>query len=339
MKSAQAHQSRRPAPIAALLLGLLAAALAWSCNLGGYSGKVETITVGAPPLEQNALIYIADQQKLFAANGLNVIMKDYDSGVTAIDGLLKGEVDIAESAEFPFIRAVFQKEPIRIIASNDKFENDYVVGRRDRGIEKVGDLKGKRIGVTRQTINEFYLGRFLELNGMSMQEVFLADLAPAQFVEALTSGSVDAIIAWQPYVSQIQGKQANEVVAWPAQGNQAVYGVLVCGDAWLTQHKGTVQRFLKSLSEAEDYLARHSDEGKATVKRRLNYDDSYMASVWPRHQFSLSLDFSLLVAMNDEARWVIGSKLTSEKQAPSFLDYVFLDGLRAVKPQSVNITR
>ena len=53
-------------------------------------------------------------------------MKDYDSGVTAIIGMLKGEADIAEAAEFPFVRAVFRKEKILAIACNDKFENDYL---------------------------------------------------------------------------------------------------------------------------------------------------------------------------------------------------------------------
>lgn len=33
-----------------------------SCSKSDYSGSVENITIGAPPLEQNALIYIADDQ-------------------------------------------------------------------------------------------------------------------------------------------------------------------------------------------------------------------------------------------------------------------------------------
>lgn len=41
-------------------------------------------------------------------NGLDVQIKDYDSGISAINALLKGEVDIAGSAEFPFVGAAFQ---------------------------------------------------------------------------------------------------------------------------------------------------------------------------------------------------------------------------------------
>jgi NitT/TauT family transport system substrate-binding protein len=317
---------------------LLAVLGSWSCSRGEYSGKVECISIGVPPLEQNALLYVADHQKFFAGNGLNVVIKDYDSGVTAINGMLKGEADIAETAEFPFVRVVFQKEKILVIACNDRFENDYIVGRKDRGITRIPDLKGKRIGLAIKTINEFYLGRFLALNGMNMKDATLVDIKPAEFVKAIARGDVDAIIAWQPHIHRIQSEMSG-VVVWPAQSSQAVYGLLVCSSEWARQHPDTVRRFLKSLREAEDYLVRHPDEAKTIVRKRLNYDDSYIASVWPQHQFTLSLDQTLIVAMKDEAQWMINNNLTSEKEIPDFLNYVYVDGLKAIKPEAVKIIR
>jgi len=329
---------RRFFPITTILVVLLTVLISWSCSKSDYSGKLQTIKIGVPPLEQNALLYVAENQKFFQGNGLTVAIRDYDSGVTAINGMLKGEVDIAEAAEFPFVRAIFQKEKICIVASNDKFENDYIVARRDRGITKISDLKGKRIGVALKTINEFYLGRFLALNGMDIRDVALVDLAPAQYLKAIAGGEIDAIIAWQPYIDRIQ-KELKGVAVWPAQSSQAAYGVLVCSSEWVKQHNDKVKRFLKSLRDAEEYLVRHPDEAKAIVRKRLNYDDSYIASVWPQHQFTLSLDQTLIVAMKDEAQWMINSNLTSDKTIPDFMNYIYLDGLKAVKPEAVNIIR
>jgi NitT/TauT family transport system substrate-binding protein len=335
----QRNHMRYPREIflaATVLLILMTGIGSWSCSKRDDSGRMENIIIGAPPLEQNALIYIADDQRFFARNGLNISIKDYDSGVTALNGMLKGEVDIAESAEFPFVRAVFQKEEIRLIGCNDRFENDYIVGRKDRRITKSSDLKGKRIGLTLNTINEFYLGRFLALNGMSIRDVVLVDLTPAQYVKALGGGQVDAVIAWQPYIHRIE-KEVSGVIVWPAQSGQAVYGVLVCSRGELTQRTDAVQRFLKSLAEAEDYLVHHPDEAKAIVRKRLNYDDSYMARIWPQHRVSLSLDQTLIVAMKDEAQWMINSNLTSEKTLPDFVNYLYTDTLKAVRPEAVSI--
>lgn len=43
--------------------------------------------------------------------------------------------------------------------------------------------------------------------------------------------------------------------------------------------------------------------------------------------------------MEDEARWMIKNNLTSEKQVPDCMNYVYVDGLKAVKPEAVNIIR
>ncbi len=134
-------------------------------------------------------------------------------------------------------------------------------------------------------------------------------------------------------------KEVKEAVVWPAQNSQAAFGILVCNRGWLAQRADTVKRFLKSLGEAEDYLVQHPDKAKAIVQKRLNYENSYIASAWPQHQFSLSLDQTLIVAMKDEARWMINNNLTGEKKIPDFSNYMYIDGLKAIKPDAVNIIR
>jgi NitT/TauT family transport system substrate-binding protein len=311
--------------------------LAPACK-SGAALEPETLTLALPALEQNALIYVASAQGYFARNGLQVSIQDHDSGVTAIQGLLDGDADLAGAAEFPVVRALLEQEPLRVIASSDKFENDYLAGRKDRGIAEPADLKGKRIGVTFQTINEFYLGRFLELNGIGLGEVTLVDLKPAQFASALAGGEVDALIAWQPHIQTIVDQQPG-IVVWPAQNHQAVFGLLVCREEWLAGHGETVERFLRSLAQAEAYLYAHPGEARAIVQERLGYGSAYLASVWPQHQFSLTLDYSLVVAMRDEAHWMIQNGLTDETVVPEFLDFIYSAGLEAVNPQAVNLTR
>jgi len=322
---------------AAILIGI-AASLISSCR--NAPGEMQTIIVGVPPLEQNALLYVAEARQLFESNGLKVTVKTYDTGVATINALLSGEVDVAELAEFPFIKPALEKQPVRIIAVNDRFENDYLLVRKDRGISNAADLKGKRIGVIRGTVLEFYLGRFLELNGISFSDVTIADTVnTSRTTEAIINGEVDAVVAFQPHVSSIQNRLKEDVFIWPAQSNQLVNGILVSNVDWLSRNSDRVQRFLKALASAEKNLIEHPDEARNIVRNRLNLDEVYISRVWSQHQFGLSLDLSLILAMNDEARWMIDNGLTSEKTIPDFREYIYLDGLKAVKPEAVNITR
>ena len=330
--------------ITALLIVVLAVLLVasfalWSCSKSDYSGKVETVTIGATPIELNALIYIADERRFFTNNGVQVVFKDYDTGVAAVDGLLKGETDIALTTEFVIVGKSLQKQAVLDLVTIDKSMLFYIIARTDRGIKTTADLKGKRIGVPRQTITEFYLGRMLELNGMRIQQVTMVDTKASDPAGTIAGGNVDAIVTWEPHVTQIKQQMGNRVIIWPAQSGQVSYWNIVATEFWIKNHPELVNRFLRSLAQAEEYIIQHPVEAKKILQKRLKLDDTYIATVWSQNQFLLSLDQALILAMEDEARWMIKNNLAREKQVPDFVNYIYVDGLKAVKPEAVKIIR
>lgn len=302
----------------------------------GHVGKIDSITIALPPLEQDALMYVAANQGFFGNNDLNVTFRNYDSGTTAINSLLSGGANFAESAEYPFVNDAFQNQSISIIACNDEFQNSYIVALKDHGIENVSDLKGKKIGVDVGTIAEFYLGRFLQLNGMNIQDVDLVNVVPSEYVSVISNGTVDALAAWQPYINQIQN-QVGGIVTWQLNSAQQAFGILICNNGWLSQHADVAERFLRALDEAQDYILNNPARAKVIVQNQLNYTSSYIDGVWPLHDFSLSLDQSLVIAMQDEAQWMINNQFTNQTQIPNFTNYIYTRGLIAVDPQSVTL--
>jgi len=320
--------------LATLLLTVL---ISFSCSKGNYPGKMETLTIAAVPTELNAMVYIAEDQKFFARNGLQVTLKSYDSGATAAAGMLNAEAEIALAAEFPIVRQVFNKKDIVSFGAITKYENTYIIWRTDSGIKTIQDLKGKRIGVTLQTISEFYLGRTLELNGMNIQQVTLVDTKAPESERTFLNKEVDAVAMWEPWVTHISQRMGKEAVTRALQSGQYAYWNLVSTIDWTRNHSDTLKQLMKSLLQAEDYIVSHQDEAKAVVRKRMNFDATYTETIWPRYQFALSLDQSLITAMEDEARWMIKNKLTRERTIPDFTDYIYIDGLKAIKPEAVKI--
>ncbi len=315
--------------------------LLWPSAPKGFSGQAESITLAYSPFESAALHYIAEDQHFYTQNGLNLTSRQYATGVAALGGILKGEADISVGvSEFPMVGRVFQKAKIGIIGSIDKAEFIFLVGRKDRGIVKVSDLKGKRVGVTLGTVAHFHLGRFLNLNGLDLQDIILIDVkTPEEWVNAVADGDVDAVATAQPYANQAKGRLGDKAVFWPAQSGQPLHGLIISSREWITRHPELTRRFLKSLAEAEEFVIRHPAQAKAIVQKRLNLDAAYMETVWSQNQYALSLDQALIVTMEDEARWMIKNKLTDEKTVPDFLTYIYFEGLKAVKPEAVNIIR
>jgi ABC-type nitrate/sulfonate/bicarbonate transport system substrate-binding protein len=297
------------------------------------------ITISTPPTDASALYYIAEDRQFFSENGLNVTARYYNPAAAGIPAMLHGEVDVAGVSEYAVVLNALDGKNISILASTVGIQNVYLIGLKDRGIGNITDLRGKKIGVSRGSNAEFYLGRFLTLHGIDIQDVTLVDVLPPQYGDALAAGGIDAIICPQPYVSQITGSMGDAVISWPAQSGQLVYGVAVARRDWAAHNPDLAQRYLRSIGMAADYIATNPAESQAIVQKRLNLSDAYMTSVWPENHFSLTLDQSLVLAMEDEARWMIKNNMTNATVVPDFRNYIYPDTLDAVKPGSVNIIR
>jgi NitT/TauT family transport system substrate-binding protein len=330
-------RSKRFAPTTIALVVILTLVFGpVSCSEG-----MESITVAYAPFESTALVWVAEDQHFFSQNGLNITLRKYDTGVGSLDAMLNGEANLVVGTnEFPLVGRALKNAGIRTIGSIAKSEFIYLVGRKDRGIQQVADLKGKRIGTTFRTIAHFFLGRFLELNGMKIDDITLVEVkTPEEWVNAVVNGDIDAVVTAQPYANAAKDRLGANAIVWSAQSSQPLQTQVISTSEWITEHPDLVIRFLRSLALAEEYAILNPAEAKAIVQQRLSLDAAYMDTVWSQNQFSLSLDQSLIVAMEDEARWMIENNLTTEKQVPDFLDYIYIDGLEAVKPDAVNIIR
>ena len=317
----------------------LVVAGAWFLGSSGLGSQEtpESITLGNMLYEYSGLVFIADDRGFFAANGLNVTLRDYVSTVASITGLENNETDITLVPEYSIVTEAFKKKNITVIGNSDKYESVFLISRKDRGIENVSDLKGRKIGGSKGTIGEFYLGRFLELNGMRIEDVTFTDMPTTQYVETITNGSVDAVIVVYKYLDQSREQLGSDLVAWPIQSSQKGYVVLTCRNDWASSHPETIIKVLKSVKQAEDYAITHPAEARAIIQKRMNYTDTAMADIWPDHEYALTLDQSLITAMEDEARWMIANNLTNATEIPDFRKYISTEGLKAVKPGSVRI--
>jgi ABC-type nitrate/sulfonate/bicarbonate transport system substrate-binding protein len=311
----------------------------WSCSARSYSGGTVSATVAALRLENSALVYIADDQHFFEKNGLSLKILEYDTGVETLGAVLNGQADIAELSEFVTVRNILQAQKINVLGTFNKSLTDSIVALKSRGINQLSDLAGKRIGLPLGTAAQFYVQRFLELNGLDSKNLTLVDLPPANWVEAISSGKVDAIAGWVPYSKQIQDLFPDDSVLWLIQNDQPVFGLAVGSSEWAGKNPEAARRFWKALAQAEDFTKQNQDLAKEIVRKHLSYSKSYMDTIWPQYNFAISLDQSLIIAMEDEARWLIDENMTSQKTVPNFLDYINESGLKAARPASVTIIR
>jgi ABC-type nitrate/sulfonate/bicarbonate transport system substrate-binding protein len=300
----------------------------------------EPIDVAYSPFESLALFWVAQDQGFFSGNGLNVTAHTYASGAAALGGVVSGEADIAVgTAEFPLAIRALNNESVKTMATISKSNFIYLIGRSDRAIYDVLDFKGKTIGTTFGTIANYYLGRFLVLNGLRIEDVTLVDLkTPNDWVNAVVNGSIDAVATAQPYANSAKDGLGANAVVWSINSDQPQYTQAIASNKWIANNPDLCRRFLSALHQAEGFVMDHPAEAKAIVKQQMNFSDAYMETVWSQNQYALSLDQSLILDMENEARWLISNNLTNQTMVPDFTNYIYVAGLASVKPESVTIT-
>lgn len=325
------------AALAVIVLAGLGAALLWGPP-GTPANTPQPLRIGVVNAsEASTALFVADEHGFFAGNGLNVTIRPYTDGDQAIAAAEAGEVEVAMATEYPLVVAALGDRAVSVIGCIDRAETTSVIGRSDRGVATVADLRGKRVGVTRRTIPEFYLGRLLELNGMSLSDVTVVDVPRPQLQDAIINGSVDAVVIGKREVAPIMARFGGNAVAFSANSGQPSSVLLVCDSEWLAAHPHDAERLLRALAVADEYILAHPADARAIAGRRANLSEETVAAVWPNHRFSLSLDRSLLTAMGDEAHWMIANNLTSARTPPDLRAYIDTTALARVKPDAVSI--
>jgi NitT/TauT family transport system substrate-binding protein len=308
-----------------------------SCTKPAVPEKTEQLRIGVFPNTVSALIYIAQEQGFFKRHGLDLDIANYQAGAYAVNDLLADKVEIATASEFVLAMQGLKRPDLRAVAAISSADNVEVVARRGRGIKKPEDLKGKLIGVSKGTANEFFLSSFLSLNNILPGEVRTIDLKVADVVTAMAEGKIDAAVCFPPYSDTMKKNLARNAVSWFIQGGQDFYFLMITKEELIKTRPRAVKGLLKGALDAEDFLKKHESEAQAIVERSLGLDHTSVASAWAKTHFRVSLDQALLTLMEDESRWAIQNRLIEAKKVPNYLPFLHLEGLEKLRPDAVGI--
>jgi NitT/TauT family transport system substrate-binding protein len=324
-----------------VLVALLAAGYTWMARTSPEqpAGLPEPMTLAANThYAGTGLIFVAQVKGYFATEGLSVTLQPYTTGKAALDAALEGRADLGTVADLPIMFAVTKGRLVSIVATIPTVEKDHsIIGRKNKGVLTVASLNGKRIGVTLGTSAHFVLDALLIRQKLSTDDVELHDLKPEEFSDALAKGEVDAVSTWEPYLGVLRAQLGENGTIFYSEGIYELPYNLAGTRDYVVSHPETIKKLLRALVRAERFCKDDPDAARKIVASGLNVSLESLNELWPTYRFNITLNQSLLLALEDETRWAIKNELTARTDIPNYLNYVYLDGLRAVKPESVTV--
>jgi NitT/TauT family transport system substrate-binding protein len=191
--------------ISVTIVGLSVLAGAGCAGSSGGPPKVSglektTLTVGAVPVADEAGLYIAQDEGLFAAEGLHVTIQSLVSSADATTGQNSGKYDITAGNAVSYVQAqVAHQSDLEIVAEGSlmQADNQALYTMPTSPIRTIADLKGRTIGVNvTNNIGTLLISSVLEEHGLSHRQVTFKAVPFPKMGQALQQGTIDA--AWLP---------------------------------------------------------------------------------------------------------------------------------------------
>ncbi len=239
-------------------------------NSGDFKGARESVSIALPEPPPNWLTIIAAEQGFFSRNGLDVTTKYYPSGKRSLLGMFKGDVNIATVAKVPVVFNSFERQDFSIISAIGSSNNDNkIVARKDSGIQKPDDLRGKRIATQKASTSHFLLHLFLVKNGILEKEIEISFMKVEELPGALERGKVDAISTREPFFSEAIDLLRDKAIAFTEPGLFNKTFVLVAFKDFISKKPHVIRRILSAIIQAEEFVRIHPEQANVILRNEI----------------------------------------------------------------------
>jgi NitT/TauT family transport system substrate-binding protein len=153
---------------------------------------------------------VSYMQEIGPKCGLKIDVRIFAKGLDVMQAVIAGELDAGATASEAAISARATGVPIYVVAGFAT-GGARLLARPDAGIKRVADLKGKRVAVTRGSIQEILLATELGQAGLTFsdqpgKDVQITYLGYPDLNQALLTKNVDVIMQTEPQSSQAINK-------------------------------------------------------------------------------------------------------------------------------------
>ena len=144
-------------------------------------------------------------EKRLAPLGVTVTWTEFNAGPVQLEALNVGAIDFGDVGEAPPIFAQAAGAPLVYAAATvPRPGSEALIVPKGSAIQKIGDLKGKKIAYNKGSNVQFFLAKLLQKNGLAYSDVQSVFLPPADARAAFAQGSVDAWVIWDPFLASAQ---------------------------------------------------------------------------------------------------------------------------------------
>ncbi len=241
------------------------------------SSSVERIKMRVaymPNMNSASTMITAIKMGYFNEQGIDVEPVKFEKGPEEIAAMGSGNIDVSQIGHGA--HALCAKGQARIFTIDSNSNSDEVLANKEKGINGIADLKGKKVATSLGTSSEIILNLALQSVGMTEKDITIVQMDPASAVTAMVTGKVDACAIWSPSTITVKEKMGDKCISLAANktfSDKVVFpSSWICTNDYYAKNQDKLVRFTSALLKAQDYKKAHLEEVSGWLATLIEQD-------------------------------------------------------------------
>lgn len=230
----------------------------------------------------------------------------YDAGALSGEALAAGEIDLWGPANFPPINMRHNGVPIVVTGTAAGGWSEKLVVRSDAGVTSAEDLKDIKITLLEGSASSAVVSKFADELGMSVSDLQLVNLPPAEELVALANDEVQGMLIWNPWTVRFEEEYPDVPITTLWEQNTSYFPesegeeldasssrmLFVMTENFITTTPNKAAAVMESMFEAQEWLRDPANREEAIdiFVKYTEYERSTAEAVWDDFTFEPALD-------------------------------------------------
>ncbi|WP_394650725.1 sulfonate ABC transporter substrate-binding protein [uncultured Acinetobacter sp.] len=229
-----------------------------------------------------------DLDQALKAQGIQVKWVEFPAGPQLLEGLNVGSVVFGESGEAPPIFAQAASPNLVYVANQPAAPNaEALIVQKNSPIQSIQDLKGKRVALNKGSNVHYLLLKLLEKNQLTLQDIQVVYLPPADARAAFEKGAVDAWVIWDPFFAAAEQQIGARVLA-TGQNLVSNHQFYLADRKFAEQHPEVLKTVVQQLNQTTEWVKTHQDDAAHLLEKPTALDFNILKTSISRMGFGVT---------------------------------------------------
>ena len=296
------------------------------------------LKVGHLPVTGHAKFFIAKEEGLFKAEGLDVELVEFANSADGLAALRAGKLDLGAFGTTAPLVHISKGADIRIIGGvMGEDAAIFTTVENAKTIKTIADLKGKKIATVRLATGDAVFRGALDEAGLNWKtDVQIFELKnPPAVLEAVKSGQVDAGITWGPHDVTAESQGYKVIIRSRSLQPGHPCCRLTVNAKDLQERPEVWERFTRALLRAEKFANDNHEKTLDDISKYLKLDRALINKAYYEGYLDQTTDPNLLGIIRFWKTMLKSDFIQSDKDITQFVDTkVYEKALAAVAKEN-----